>query len=133
MSVFRLFARSRAGSRSSRARLSLECLERREVLDASQLWAIAGGNIDLNQTFQLHSNPTANHTILLDFDGFTTGNVTGTSWDNLTSPAWDGSGNGVTFTDAEKRTIQKIWARVSEDYAPFNVNVTTQEPANLED
>ncbi|MFO0797136.1 MAG: Ig-like domain-containing protein [Gemmataceae bacterium] len=117
----------------TRPRLALEGLESREVPDAAQVWAVAGGVYDLNQTFNLHSNPTANHTIYLDFDGHTTGDVTGTSWDNLTSPAYDPAGNGTAFSDAEKQTIQKIWARVAEDYAPFNVDVTTQEPANLED
>ncbi len=114
------------------APLALEGLERREVPDA-QLWAVAGGTYDLAQTFRLHSNPTANHTIFLDFDGHTTGDVTGTSWDNLTSPAWDPGNNGPAFSDAERVTMQRVWARVSEDYAPFNVDVTTEQPANLED
>ncbi len=28
----------------------------------------------------------------------------------------------------EQQVIQKIWARVAEDFAPFNVDVTTQDP-----
>ena len=110
-----------------RTRLSVEWLERRDVMSAT-LWNIGGGVYDLTQTFLLHSRPTANQTIYLDFDGHTTGNVYGTSWDNLTSPAWDLSGNGPSFTTTEQQTIQKIWARVAEDYAPFNVDVTTQDP-----
>jgi subtilisin-like proprotein convertase family protein len=133
MSVFNLFNSWRRSGKARRPGLKLERLERREVLDASQLFAVAGGTFNLAETFQLHSNPSANHTIYLDFDGHTTGNVQGSSWDNLTSPAWDLSGNGASFTDAERQTIQKVWARVAEDFAPFNVNVTTQEPANLED
>ncbi|QDU18158.1 Ig-like domain-containing protein [Urbifossiella limnaea] len=117
----------------TRPRLALEGLESREVPDAAQVWAVAGGTYDLAQTFNLHSNPTANHTVFLDFDGHTTGDVTGTNWDNLTSPAYDPANNGAAFSDAEKQTMQKIWARVSEDFAPFNINVTTEQPANLED
>ena len=56
-----------------RARLAVEMLERREVLDASTQWLIGGGSSDLAQTFLLHSNPTAQQVIYLDFDGHTTG------------------------------------------------------------
>src|SRR5436190_7530681 len=92
------------------------------------LWQIGTVAYDLNQTFQLHSNPSAKQVIYLDFDGHTTGNVYGTSWDNIVSPAWDYSGNGASFTTAEMQIIQRIWVRVSEDFAPFNVDVTTQDP-----
>jgi len=114
----------------SKTRLDVERLEERQVLSAATLWDIGSGVYDLSQTLLLHSNPTAKHTIYLDFDGYTTGNVTGTSWDNLTSPAWDPSGNGAAFTTAEMQTIQRVWARVAEDFAPFNVNVTTQDPGD---
>ncbi|MFO0846128.1 MAG: Ig-like domain-containing protein [Gemmataceae bacterium] len=118
----------RPAQKRHRARLALERLEHREVLSASTLWAIGGGTYDLAQTFLLHSNPAAKHTVYLDFDGHTTGNVQGTSWDNLTSPAWDLSGNGAAFTTTELQVIQKVWARVAEDFAPFNIDVTTQDP-----
>lgn len=115
-------------SKQRRARLALERLEHREVLSAATMWSIGGGTYDLAQTFQLHSNPAAKHTVFLDFDGHVTGNVQGTNWDNLTSPAWDLSGNGAAFTTTELQVIQKVWARVAEDFAPFHVNVTTQDP-----
>jgi len=35
----------------------------------------------------------------------------------------------TTFSAAEQTVIQQVWRRVSEDYAPFNVDVTTQLPA----
>ena len=37
----------------------------------------------------------------------------------------DGS---TAFTDAEKDIVQDVWQRVAEDYAPFEVDVTTQDP-----
>jgi len=84
----------------------------------------------LAETFALHSNPGANLTILLDFDGAT---VSGTAW-NIdsgvtpgTHPAWDPAGNGPAFNDGERLKIQQVWAMVAEDYAPFNVDVTTQD------
>lgn len=108
--------------------MEVENLEERRVPAAATLWDIGSGIYDLSKTFQLHSLPTAKHTIYLDFDGHTNGNVTGSGWDDITSPAWDYSGNGPSFTDVEKQIIQKIWVRVAEDFAPFNVNVTTQDP-----
>ncbi len=99
--------RRRSSSNRKKPFLSLENLESREVMSASVIWSIANGVYDLNNTLLLHSNPTAKHTIYLDFDGYTTGNVTGTSWDNLTSPPWDPSGNGAAFSDSEKTTIQQ--------------------------
>ena len=40
----------------------------------------------------------------------------------------DLAGNGAGFTDAELLQIQDIYQRVAEDYAPFDVDVTTEEP-----
>jgi hypothetical protein len=86
----------------------------------------------LANTFLLHSNPGANHTIFLDFDGHVT---SGTIWNSfyaggnpITSPAFNFEGTTSTFTDNELSRIQWIWARVAEDFLPFNVNVTTQDP-----
>ncbi|RYB94984.1 hypothetical protein EUA93_11890 [Nocardioides oleivorans] len=85
----------------------------------------------LDQTFQLHSKSDSSRTIFLDFDG---GTASGTSWHAskpnvpTTQPAWDPSGNGAAFDDAEKTKIQAVWESVAEDYAPFDVDVTTQDP-----
>lgn len=76
---------------------------------------------DASQTFKLHSNPTANHVIYLDFDGNTT---TNTYWNtyfgkpSFTTPA-------ANLSPAQ---IEDIWRRVAEDFAPFNVDVTTEDP-----
>jgi len=68
----------------------------------------------------------------LDFNGHTT---TGTPWVNykdgsntFTSPPYDFDGNPASFSDAELERIQYIWQRVAEDYAPFDVDVTTENP-----
>jgi subtilisin-like proprotein convertase family protein len=124
------FSLRRLSTRTSpqQSRPQLEQLERRDVMSAATLWQIGTGVYDLNQTFQLHSNPTAKQVVYLDFDGHTSGDVYGTSWDNISSPAWDGAGNGPSFTNSEMQTIQRVWARVSEDFAPFNIDVTMQDP-----
>ncbi|MCS5700135.1 M12 family metallo-peptidase [Cyanobium sp. FGCU-52] len=85
--------------------------------------------LDPSATFRLHSNPTATCTIYLDFNGHTT---TGTTWNTSTmgasffSPAYDIDGNRNAFSSAELTRIQQIWQRVAQDFAPFDVNVTTQ-------
>jgi hypothetical protein len=87
--------------------------------------------LDLTKTFSLNSLPGANHTIYLDFNGHTT---TGTAWNtysgksSIVTPAFDLDGNTASFSATELERIQYIWQRVVEDFSPFNVNVTTQEP-----
>ncbi len=84
-----------------------------------------------NKTFALHSNLGASRTIFLDFDG---GPVSGTSWNanyaipTTSQPAFDLDGNPGSWNQAEIDTIQSVYQRVAEDFRPFNVDVTTQDP-----
>lgn len=77
-----------------------------------------------------HSKPGAPWTIFLDFDGAVVrpgagGIVTGTrSLQGLTIDA-DATG----FNVDEQAVISRTWGRVAEDFAPFDVDVTTEEPA----
>jgi subtilisin-like proprotein convertase family protein len=85
---------------------------------------------DPSTTFHLHTRPGASCVIFLDFDGHVT---TGTEWNNpgppsITTPAFDISGNGPAFTLVELARIRGIWRRVAEDYSPFDVDVTTEDP-----
>ena len=70
----------------------------------------------------------------LDFDGH---QVTGTAWNaNYTGNAafaaepYDTDGVPGTFSNAEMDVVQRVWQRVSEDYAPFDVDITTEQPAD---
>jgi PKD repeat protein len=92
----------------------------------------ATANQPLANTFLLHSRPGAAKVIFLDFNGHTT---TGTSWNNayaagapIVTPAFDTDGTPATFSDAERTVIQDIWRRVAEDYAAWDVDVTTEDP-----
>ncbi|MEO9003311.1 MAG: T9SS type A sorting domain-containing protein [Ginsengibacter sp.] len=71
---------------------------------------------------KLNSFPFAKATIFLDFDGQT---VTGTSWNkgNILYCAPSG------LNDTQ---IKEIFNRVSEDYRPFNINITTDSTVFLE-
>ncbi|HEX6151355.1 hypothetical protein [Nocardioides sp.] len=84
-----------------------------------------------NKTFSLHSKLGAQRTIFLDFDG---GAVSGTAWNDFytiptsSQPAFDLDGNPASWSQAEHDTIQSIFQRVAEDFRPFDVDVTTQDP-----
>jgi hypothetical protein len=85
-----------------------------------------------DDAFALHSRPGAPRTIYLDFDGHT---VTGSAWTgsytggaSCYADSFTTDGDGSTFSAGERAIIESVWKRVSEDYAPFAVDVTTEEP-----
>eukprot|EP00043_Microstomoeca_roanoka_P017486 m.182601 g.182601 ORF g.182601 m.182601 type:complete len:482 (-) comp16643_c0_seq4:786-2231(-) len=71
-----------------------------------------------------HSRPGSKNVLFLDFDGHEN---YGGHWGRVSAKPYDPSGNGVKFTRYEQGQIALIWARVSEDYAPFNIDVTTED------
>jgi uncharacterized repeat protein (TIGR01451 family) len=78
---------------------------------------------------QLSSNPGATAKLFLDFNGHVQA-----SWGNYTNavtPVYDQDGDRTTFSSGELASITEIWARVAEDYAPFNIDVTTIAPGSL--
>jgi hypothetical protein len=89
------------------------------------------GPFPYDQTFRLHSHPGAQRVLYLDFDGEV---VSGTSWNasyDLSSdpqPAFDFDGSPATWSQAEQDVVQGVYQRVAEDFAPFDVDVTTQDP-----
>ncbi|MEJ2534706.1 MAG: zinc-dependent metalloprotease family protein, partial [Gammaproteobacteria bacterium] len=84
----------------------------------------------LDDAFSLHSNPGAPRVVYIDFDGHT---ISGTAWNgggaDLEAEAYDLDGDPNTFNDTERTRIVDIWHRVAEDLAPFDIDVTTEEPA----
>lgn len=92
---------------------------------------------NLSDVFALHSRPGAGTIIYLDFDGFTWG--PGTWWDTTyptvaaslegrVSTGFDRDGDPTTFTAAERQDITQIWAGMAEDFAVFDIDVTTEVP-----
>jgi Calx-beta domain/Metallo-peptidase family M12B Reprolysin-like len=101
--------------RSKRPRLAIELLEPRL-------------NLALDVPI-FSSLPGANHTIYLDFDGHVT---SGTSWNNgatINSPAYSSDADAANFSPSELLVIERTFHRVAEDFAPFQVNVTTVAPS----
>jgi hypothetical protein len=79
---------------------------------------------------RLSSNPAAPATIYLDFNGHSEA-----SWwehSNIEVPKFDIDHDPNGYSAAENLMIQNVWARVAEDFAPFNINVTTVDPGSFE-
>jgi hypothetical protein len=113
------------------ARLLYEDPARTESATSSSPTAAAAAPAPLNQTFQLHSKLGSERTIYLDFDGQTVSNTVWNVNHGLPAgshPAWSLDGDHAAFSTEEREAVQNIWQRVSEDYAPFDVDVTTEDP-----
>ena len=90
------------------------------------------GSVPVSTPPVRHSKPDSINTIYLDFNGET---ISGSGWNDpgeswLCKP-YDRDGNPTTFNESEQRHILTAWAKVAEDYAPFDVNVTTERPATM--
>jgi hypothetical protein len=89
--------------------------------------------VRLRNTFALESRPGADRTLYLQFTGAT---LEDTAWNtdyglpsitlapfSLSAPA------DTSFSSTELLQIQRAWQVTAEDFAPFDVNVTTRPPA----
>jgi hypothetical protein len=90
----------------------------------------------------LNSDPGAALSLYLDFDGHeevqwigTDGTVydsttlNGERLDGVVTPAFNLDADPDNYSRAELDTITEVFRRVAEDYAPFDINVTTVEPS----
>lgn len=79
-----------------------------------------------------NSKPGATKHIYLDFNG---ANVSGKAWSESdgtnTWTSWDcyvwgdTDGTKTEFSVSDQDEMRRVWERIAEDYAPFDVNVTT--------
>ena len=79
---------------------------------------------DLEDTFLLHSNPGATKVVYLDFDGHTI------MWrgKEFVYDGWDWDGDPEVYSDDELAIIQLAWKSLAEDYLPFDIDITTEDP-----
>jgi hypothetical protein len=80
------------------------------------------------------SRPGSTNTLFLNFSGYTVSNK---AWNSSEVPVYEAlpydlDGDTTTFNQYEQTQIVEVWKRVSEDYRPFNINVTTVKPQDLE-
>ncbi len=75
-----------------------------------------------------NSKPGAPNHMYLDFNG---GVITGKAWNtsrgvsSWTAKAFSLDADLANFSDAEQTFMRRVWERIAEDYAPFNINITT--------
>jgi Putative Ig domain len=81
--------------------------------------------------FTLSSRPHSTKTIYLNFQGNV---LTNSNWNSylsqptLTYLPYSQDSDTTTFNADEAATIRSAWQQVAEDFAPFDVNVTTMRP-----
>uniref|UniRef100_A0A383VZQ1 Peptidase C-terminal archaeal/bacterial domain-containing protein n=1 Tax=Tetradesmus obliquus TaxID=3088 RepID=A0A383VZQ1_TETOB len=90
-------------------------------------------SISVSEAFKLSSRPGSKFKIVLDFDGNV---LRGSQWnviqgaDKIVTGPYDKDGDPSTFNAEEIADIVAIWRAVAEDYAPFDVDVTTLDPGD---
>lgn len=72
------------------------------------------------------SRPGAAVTLFLDFNG----HVGNDDWGLYTANSFDLTGQTSVTSAAERMAIDEMWRIVAEDFAPFDVNVTTIDPGS---
>ena len=81
-----------------------------------------------------HSRPGAPNVLVLNFAGEV---VSGTAWNDevgrteIPAKAFSTDSDYSTYSDSEQTVIRRVWQRVAEDFAPFDVDVTTERPEVL--
>lgn len=82
-----------------------------------------------------HSRPGSTKVLYLDFNGATVS--ASTAWAHFyfsdkafTCLPFDIDGDATTFSAKEQTIMKLVWEQVAEDYAPFDIDVTTVEPSS---
>ena len=72
----------------------------------------------------LHSKRDATKVIYLDFDGHLI------MWrgEEFYYDPWNMEGPDTSFSDTERTVIQLAWQSISEDFLPFDLDETTEDP-----
>ena len=83
---------------------------------------------------KFHSRPGSPNVLYLNFAGET---ITSGEWTNevgrgsIPAVACSTDADYSTYSDTEQLAIKQIWQRAVEDYAPFDIDVTTERPATF--
>ncbi|MDX1693599.1 MAG: Ig-like domain-containing protein, partial [Ketobacteraceae bacterium] len=93
---------------------------------------VTSESLSLQEAFSLHSKPGASRVIYLDFDGHT---IEGTAWNSSVATyeavPYDRDGALYSFSQSELADIARVWHRVAENFAAFDVDVTTEAPSQM--
>ena len=87
------------------------------------------GSVPISAPPIFNSHPGSSNVLYLDFNGDV---ITDTAWNNhsigsptITARSYDIDGDHDYFSNAEQTRIYQVWQRVAEDFAAFDINVTT--------
>jgi PKD repeat protein len=83
--------------------------------------------VNATSAFQLHSRPGASRVLYLDFNGHTT---PAGIWDTaaIVTPPFQLSGTASPTDQLNLNAIRDIWLHVAEDFAAWDIDVTTEQP-----
>lgn len=118
-------------------KFSLEHLEDRQLM-AGDLATGAFGSMEIARDRGIpvipavpaySSNPGAAATVYLDFNGHF--EAQWGDYSNATTPVFSMDADTTSFSTNELAAIKEVWQRMAEDFAPFNINVTTVDPGNF--
>ncbi len=91
--------------------------------------AVSTDPATVEAALSLHSRPGSTLTLYLDFDGH---DAAGTVWSANYGGDFIAEAYSIDsdpgFNATELARIAGVWQRVAEDYAPFDVDVTTEDP-----
>ena len=118
-------------------KLSLERLEDRQMMAGDLAGVYAGATVNvLDRDIPVipavpaySSNSAAAATLYLDFDGHFESKWG--DYSNAVTPVFSMDADTTAFSSNELAAIKEVWQRVAEDFAPFNINVTTVDPGNF--
>jgi hypothetical protein len=105
-----------------------------EVVDWQSSTPGAIETIDYDGLPLLHSNPHASKSLYLNFRGATIEDDMESQYGNLKGKvihAFDFGGDRAVFDADEQEMIRQIFQIVAEDFAPFDINVTTAYPGPI--
>ena len=105
------------------------------VVDSTPITGLAAVPVSpFPASLVFHSRPGAPNTLFINFSGES---VSGTQWNTssnrtvFAAVAFSTDADIANFSDSEQLAIKRIWQRVAEDYAPFDIDVTTERPATF--
>eukprot|EP00056_Hartaetosiga_gracilis_P021479 m.24347 g.24347 ORF g.24347 m.24347 type:complete len:538 (+) comp9104_c0_seq1:107-1720(+) len=77
-----------------------------------------------------HSKAGSTNVLYLDFDGHV--QPSDSAWGAFSAKPFDKDGDDSTFSNSEILDIVEIWKLTSEDFAPFDIDVTTELPDDFQ-
>ena len=96
---------------------------------AQQSPQVAAATPSVNTLRNLQSRPGSANVLYIDYWG---GSLSGTAWNSrfnsnlpIDYTAYDTDGNPGSFSNSERYSMWLAWREAVEDFAPFNINITT--------